>query len=624
MSRKIKIATGVVAAIVLGAIIVLASAVAARDPYAFAGPHRVSLAHYREADPTGVPRELRNGSPIERGEYLARAADCEACHTASGGQPYAGGLPFVTPFGTLYSTNITPDRQTGIGDYSNTEFLNAVHEGIRRDGARLYPAMPYASYTYMTDADALAIKAFLFSLKPVHAPPRENRLSFPFNQRVLMAGWSLLFNTNQRFQPNADRSAQWNRGAYLAEALEHCGECHTPRNLFEALNNRSKFAGSPVDAWHAYNITAHHDSGLGAWSDQDIAHYLSGGHADGHGTAAGPMGEAVAMSLSHLSNDDVAALVAYLRTVPPIETPGLAALKSSPPPGNAQANTAADALPGQAIFRRSCAACHGSNGVSQLTPLATLTGSRAMNDPSGANALQVVFFGERDYKNRMPAFRALLSDSDIANVVDYVTSRFGTEPATLTPAAVARVRADWEHSQRLAQLSTPAAIAVNVAPHPELEQPIPFSHRAHVTLGLECSNCHASSTNRSEMTLPAAATCMGCHAAVDTDRPSIKKLAALAGSDQPIPWARIYPLLAGVQFGHGPHLRAGVQCATCHGPVGDQTALSEMTALTSMATCISCHQTQRVNTACVVCHAWPPQPANVAISNRLVDPPFAE
>jgi mono/diheme cytochrome c family protein len=624
MSRKIKIATGVVAAIVLGAIIVLASAVAARDPFAFAGPHRVSLANYREADPTGVPSELRNASLIERGEYLARAADCEACHTASGGLPYAGGLPFVTPFGTLYSTNITPDRQTGIGDYSDTDFLNAVHQGIRRDGARLYPAMPYASYTYMTDADALAIKAFLFSLKPAHAPPRESRLRFPFNQRVLMAGWSLLFNTNQRFQPNADRSAQWNRGAYLAEALEHCGECHTPRNLFEALNNRSKFAGGPVDAWHAYNITAHHDSGLGAWSDQEIAHYLSSGHADGHGTAGGPMGEAVAMSLSHLSNDDVAALVAYLRTVPPLETPGLAGLKSSPPPGNARANTAADALPGEAIFRRSCAACHGSNGVSQLTSLATLTGSRAVNDPSGANALQVVFFGERDYKNMMPAFRDLLSDSDIANVVNYVTSRFGAQPATLTPAAVAQVRADWEHSQRLAQLSAPAAIAVNVAPHPQLEQPIPFSHRAHVTLGLECSNCHTSSANRSEMTLPAAATCMGCHAAVATDRPSIKKLAALAGSDQPIPWARIYPLLAGVQFGHEPHLRAGVQCATCHGPVGDQTVLSETTALTSMATCISCHQTQRVNTGCVACHAWPSQPDIAVITNRPVDLPFPE
>ena len=621
MSRKTKISISVVAVIVLGAAAVLASAISAGDPFAFAGPHRVNLAKYGEVGPTGVPGDLRNASLVQRGEYLTRAADCEACHTAAGGEPYAGGLAFATPFGALYSTNITPDKETGIGDYSDADFLNAVHEGIRRDGARLYPAMPYASYTYLTDADALAIKAFLFSLKPVHAPPRENHLSFPFNQRILMAGWSLLFNPGQRFQPNPDRPAQWNRGAYLAEAMAHCGECHTPRNLFEALNNRSKFAGSPVDDWHAYNITADRDSGLGAWSDQDIAHYLSGGHADGHGTAAGPMGEAVTLSLSHLSTDDMAALVAYLRTVPPVETPSLPAPKSSPASGNAQEVTLADNLPGRAIFSRSCAGCHGSNGVSQLTSLATLIGSRAVNDPSGANALQVIFYGERDYKNMMPAFGRALSDDDIANVVNYITSRFGTKPSTLTPAEVAKVRADWNHSQSLAQLPAPEAIPVNVAPHPEMEQPIPFSHRGHVVLGLQCSNCHASSANRGEMTLPAAATCMGCHAAVATDRPPIKKLAALAASDQPIQWARIYPLLAGVRFSHEPHLRSGVQCATCHGPVGDQTALSEMTSLTSMATCISCHQTLHVNTACATCHAWP-QPANIAISNRRVELPF--
>jgi mono/diheme cytochrome c family protein len=338
------------------------------------------------------------------------------------------------------------------------------------------------------------------------------------------------------------------------------------------------------------------------------------------------MGEAVAMSLSHLSNDDVTALVAYLRTVPPIETLSVAALKSSPPPSDAQAITAADALPGHAIFRRSCAACHGSNGVSQLTPLATLTGSRAVNDPSGANALQVVFFGERDYKNMMPAFRALLSDGDIANVVNYVTSRFGAEPATLTPAAVAKVRADWEHSQRLAQLQLPApqTIPANVAPHPELEQPIPFSHSAHVAMGLECRNCHTSTADRSEMSLPVAATCMGCHSAVATDRPSIKKLAALAASDQPIQWARIYPLLAGVLFDHEPHLRSGVHCATCHGPVAEQRTLSESTSLTSMATCISCHESMHATTSCAACHAWPSQLGVAAISNRPVNLPFPD
>jgi len=169
---------------------------------------------------------------------LARAADCEACHTAKDGAPFAGGLALMTPFGTIYTPNLTPDRDTGIGTWSDASFLNAIHKGIDDQGAHLYPAMPYASYTGMTDADALAIKAYLFSLTPVHADIPDNTLGFPFNQRWLMGIWSLLFDSDRRFEPNVAQSAQWNRGAYLAENLEHCGECHTPRTLFQSLDNR--------------------------------------------------------------------------------------------------------------------------------------------------------------------------------------------------------------------------------------------------------------------------------------------------------------------------------------------------------------------------------------------------
>ncbi len=192
---------------------------------------------------------------VKRGEYLARAADCMVCHTSPGGKQYAGGLAIPLPFGTLYSTNITPDKATGIGDYSDADFLNAVQRGVRRDGTRLYPAMPYPSYTYMTDADALAIKAYLFSLAPVRSANRADTLGFPFNQRWLMGPWSFVFNEDVRFQPNTAQSPEWNRGAYLAEALAHCGECHTPRNLAFALNNRKKFAGALTAGWHAFNIS---------------------------------------------------------------------------------------------------------------------------------------------------------------------------------------------------------------------------------------------------------------------------------------------------------------------------------------------------------------------------------
>ncbi len=290
-------------------------------PTDFAGRDQVALSDYKLADPTGVPASLKNASLIDRGRYLVRAADCGACHTAIGGPPFAGGRAFVLPFGTIYSTNITPDKDTGIGRYTDSDFLAAVHRGVRRDGARLYPAMPFASYTFVTDADALAIKTYLFSLTPINAPAIPNTFAFPFNQRWAMGVWAMMFNANRRFEPHANQSAEWNRGAYLVEALAHCGECHTPRNLFQALDNRRKFAGAVTGGWRAYNITSDPTSGVGSWTEAALAHYLATGHAEGRGTAAGPMGEAIDLSLVHLTGEDIAAMVAYLRTVPPVATP---------------------------------------------------------------------------------------------------------------------------------------------------------------------------------------------------------------------------------------------------------------------------------------------------------------
>ena len=318
-------------------------------------------------------RSLKDASLIERGRYLIRAADCEACHTAIGGQPFAGGRAFVLPFGAIYSTNITPDKETGIGQYSDAEFLAAVRRGVRRDGARLYPAMPFASYTYLTDADALAIKAYLFSLEPINAPAIPNTFAFPFDQRWSMAIWALMFNADRRFEPHADRSAEWNRGAYLVEALAHCGECHTPRNLFQALDERRKFAGAVTGGWRAYNITSDSTSGVGDWTAEALAHYLATGHAEGRGTAAGPMGEAVDLSLVHLTSEDIAAMVAYLRTVPPIANPDLPAPR---PPSAVAANAPgqADNPLGEQIYAAACASCHGWTGRSPISGLATIVG----------------------------------------------------------------------------------------------------------------------------------------------------------------------------------------------------------------------------------------------------------
>src|SRR5262245_21519218 len=227
-----------------------------RGPLAFAGGPTVALVDYREANPTGVPAALAQADIVKRGEYLAKAADCMVCHTAPGDAEYAGGLEFPLPFGSLYSINVTADKDTGIGNYTDQEFLNAVQRGIRRDGARLFPAMPYTSYTLMSDNDVLAIKAYLFSLPAAHAQNRRDTLQFPFNQRWTMVFWSWAFNPDTRFAPNSAKSAEWNRGAYIAEALAHCGECHTPRNFAFALDNRRKFAGAVAAGWRAYDITS--------------------------------------------------------------------------------------------------------------------------------------------------------------------------------------------------------------------------------------------------------------------------------------------------------------------------------------------------------------------------------
>jgi mono/diheme cytochrome c family protein len=433
-----------IAAILIIVLSVAAYLVFAPTAMDFADGHRVALQNYSGGRPWGVPPELASASPIGKGEYLTHAADCMVCHTAKNGIPFAGGRAFVLPFGTIYSTNITPDPETGIGKYSDQNFLDAVHKGVGRDGTRLYPAMPYTSYTLMADEDALAIKAYLFSLKPVRAPARANTLIFPFNQRFLMAFWSAFFNPDRRFEPHTDRSPAWNRGAYLVEAMGHCGECHTPRNIGMALNNRDKFAGAVQGGWRAYNITPDRSAGIGQWSDDELAHYLSSGHADGRGTASGPMGEAVDESLSHLSGSDIEAIVQYLRTVPAKTSPNMPAPRTQAASENF-ADDHVGNLHGKAVYEGACAGCHGWSGVSPSLATATLTGTRAINDPQGNNVAQVILRGgERhttDSAVYMPEFGSAYSDSEIASVANFVTERFGAKGSNLTAQDIVKMRA---------------------------------------------------------------------------------------------------------------------------------------------------------------------------------------
>jgi len=437
-----RIAIAVVAAIVIVALGVFAWRTFGPGPLAFAGSSTVALADYHEANPTGVPADLSKADAVGRGEYLAKAADCLVCHTMPGGDAFAGGLAFPLPFGTLYSTNITPDKETGIGSYSDQDFLNAVRQGVRKDGARLYPAMPYTSYTFMTDADVLAIKSYLFSLSAVHRQNRRNTLLFPFNQRWTMMFWSRAFNPNARFAPNTAKSAEWNRGAYIAEALAHCGECHTPRNLAFALDNREKFAGAVAAGWRAYNITSDKGTGIGSWNDEEVFAYLAKGHATGRGTASGPMGEAVDQSFSHMEPADIRALVAYLRSIPAVTSAEPATIAPPAPASPKEGGAVANAL-GRKVFEQACASCHSWTGVSVLSPFATISGSRAVNDPTATNVAQIVISGtQRSTPDgmSMPAFGGAYSDPEIAAVANYVTGRFGSAASKLTAKDVADLR----------------------------------------------------------------------------------------------------------------------------------------------------------------------------------------
>jgi len=290
----------------------------------------------------------------------------------------------------------------------------------------------------------VAMKAYLFSLPPVHAPARANVLAFPFNQRWTLAFWNLAFLDEHRFRPDPALTSGENRGAYLATALGHCGECHTPRNLGMALDNRRKFAGAVQAGWRAYNITPDGTAGIGTWSDAELAHYLSLGHAEGRGTASGPMGEAIDESLSHLTAADIGAIVAYLRTVPAQRSGDLPAPRTDP----ASESFADDHIrnpAGRAVYEGACAGCHGWSGISPSLATATLTGTRAINDPKATNVAQVILGGgqrhAQDSSVYMPAFGSTYSDSEVASVANYVTARFGAEGSALSAKDIQKMRA---------------------------------------------------------------------------------------------------------------------------------------------------------------------------------------
>ncbi|MFL9919516.1 cytochrome c [Paraburkholderia fungorum] len=407
----------------------------------FCLPHGLDPVSPSAAQPTG-------DALIARGKYLTVAADCAGCHTTEGGKPFAGGLAFTLPFGTIYSPNITPDRENGIGAWSDAEFARAMRSGVGRHGEDLYPAFPYTSYAMLSNDDVLAIRAYLATLAPVDTPAPANALAFPFNQRPIMRGWKLLFLDSKPFAPDPARGGAWNRGAYLVNGLAHCSECHTPRNLMFARKLDEALSGGVVDGWKAWNITPDKETGIGQWTDAQLVSYLSTAYAAGHGAASASMRQAIDLSLSLLPATDIEAIVTYLRTVKPRHAdaaaaviPLSAAVKASTtwsPGGEASDGT------GRRIFEGTCASCHGWNGNGRQTAHADLAGSHAVNDPQGANLIRVILEGtsaaDHAAATAMPSFGAAYTDAEIAAVANYAIAHFGGKQGQVTPKDVADAR----------------------------------------------------------------------------------------------------------------------------------------------------------------------------------------
>lgn len=385
--------------------------------------------------------DFNDSSLIQRGAYLARIGNCASCHSTTGGSPYAGGRAIPTRFGIFYGSNLTPDPEHGIGNWSADDFWQAMHNGKRPDGTLLYPAFPYTSYTRLSRDDVDALYAYLRSQAAVAQVNQAHQLRFPYSQRPLLAIWRAWHFKPASFTPDADQTPLWNRGAYLSTGLGHCAECHTPRTRFGGLDRARPLAGSlmPDEDWFAPALTPSAPNGLSDWSEQDIVELLRVGY-NRHGVATGPMAEVVFQSTQFLHEDDALALAHYLS-----ELPGT---------GQAERAAVADRLHtmGSRIYEQQCSTCHGEQGEGQAPGWPALAGNLTLTLDSPLNAIRKVLDGGfapgtvlNPQPYGMPPYRHRLSDTDIAAVLSYARNQWGNAARPVMPNEVRRARTLGQH-----------------------------------------------------------------------------------------------------------------------------------------------------------------------------------
>lgn len=380
-----------------------------------------------------VDTSIYSQAAINRGRLVAAAGDCMVCHTAEGGQSNAGGRPLETPFGTVYTTNITPDAKTGIGTWSFAAFERAMRQGIHQDGRKLYPAFPYTAFAKITDADMQALYAYLMTQKPVEATVPETRLAFPFNIRPVLAGWNLLFHRNEVYTPDPAQSTLWNRGAYLVQGAGHCAACHSPRNALGAeKNGKNDFLGGGfADGWEAPPLN-HLSKAPIAWTEEALYDYLRTGYSSLHGVAAGPMAPVV-QSMAELPDSDVRAVAHYLSSLnPPASGAETQAMQAARLEDNSRNNKAAMTHPGENLFEGACAVCHDARGGPPLfgsRPSLALNSNLHSDSPD--NVIQVLLHGIEDPAvnslGNMPGFGASMNNQQLETLLSYLRLRFAPD-----------------------------------------------------------------------------------------------------------------------------------------------------------------------------------------------------
>ncbi|HET6238652.1 MAG TPA: cytochrome c [Acetobacteraceae bacterium] len=396
-----------------------------------------------------VPAHAQSAGSTARGEYLARAGDCVACHSAPGGKAFAGGLKMGTPLGAIFATNITPDIETGIGTYTVQDFGRAVRGGVAKDGRRLYPAMPYPSYAKLTDEDVQALyDYFMRAVPPVHQVNQQSEIPAYLSPRWPLAIWNALFGGGTGFTANPQKDAQWNRGAYLVEGLGHCGACHTPRGW--TLAEKALDAGSPdflaganLDGWYAPSLRQNLATGLGGWSQSEIVEFLKTGH-DRHGSAYGSMRDVINNSTPYLTDGDLDSIATYLASLP------ASTEQKAPVPDDTTAKAlleGTDGTPGAAIYAFQCQFCHKETGAAAPPFLPPLAGNPTVLDKDPSSLINIVLNGSAPLvvkgnpsPYRMPQYRAQLTNQQIADVVTFIRNGWGNRAPPVSASEVADLR----------------------------------------------------------------------------------------------------------------------------------------------------------------------------------------